>query len=42
MMVGDALKEHKMRSRGKVVSVGVAPWGVVDHREDLIGSEVSH
>ena len=30
-----------MRSRGKIVSIGIAPWGVVDHREDLIGSQVT-
>uniref|UniRef100_H2Y089 Transient receptor potential cation channel subfamily M member 3 n=1 Tax=Ciona intestinalis TaxID=7719 RepID=H2Y089_CIOIN len=38
-IVGNALKEHKAKSRGKVFSIGVAPWGVVDHREDLIGSQ---
>nr|CAB3267283.1 transient receptor potential cation channel subfamily M member 1-like [Phallusia mammillata] len=38
-IVGNALKEHKARSRGKIISIGVAPWGVVDHREDLVGSQ---
>lgn len=38
-IVGNALKEHKARSRGKIYSIGVAPWGVVDNREDLIDSQ---
>uniref|UniRef100_H2YVV7 TRPM SLOG domain-containing protein n=1 Tax=Ciona savignyi TaxID=51511 RepID=H2YVV7_CIOSA len=39
-IVGNALKEHKAKSGGKIFSIGVAPWGAVDHREDLIGSQV--
>ncbi|XP_039270713.2 transient receptor potential cation channel subfamily M member 1-like isoform X2 [Styela clava] len=38
-IVGNALKEHKARSRGRIYSIGVAPWGVVDNREDLITSQ---
>lgn len=39
--VGDALKEHSSKSRGKVCAIGIAPWGIVENKEDLIGQDVS-
>lgn len=39
--VGDALKEHSSKSRGKVCAIGIAPWGIVENKEDLIGRDVS-
>uniref|UniRef100_A0A3Q2XLS3 TRPM SLOG domain-containing protein n=1 Tax=Hippocampus comes TaxID=109280 RepID=A0A3Q2XLS3_HIPCM len=39
--VGDALKEHSSKSRGKVCAVGIAPWGIVDNKDDLLGRDVS-
>lgn len=39
-VIGSALKEYKSQSRSKICSIGVAPWGVVDNREDLIGTQV--
>ncbi|KAM9408338.1 transient receptor potential cation channel subfamily M member 1-like [Pholidichthys leucotaenia] len=40
--VGDALKEHSSKSRGKVCAIGIAPWGIVENKEDLIGRDVTH
>lgn len=38
--VGDALKDHSSKSRGKVFAIGIAPWGIVENKEDLIGKDV--
>ncbi|XP_067827311.1 transient receptor potential cation channel subfamily M member 7 isoform X2 [Heptranchias perlo] len=38
--VGDALKEHISRSSQKICTIGVAPWGVIENRNDLIGRDV--
>lgn len=38
--VGDALKEHSSKSRGKVCAIGIAPWGILENKEDLIGKDV--
>lgn len=40
--VGDALKEHFSRSSKKICTIGIAPWGVIENRNDLIGRDVSH
>lgn len=39
--VGDALKDHASKSRGKICTIGIAPWGIVENQEDLIGKDVS-
>ncbi|MGH0117429.1 UNVERIFIED_CONTAM: hypothetical protein FKN15_034616 [Acipenser sinensis] len=39
--VGDALKDHSSKSRGKVCAIGIAPWGIVENKEDLIGADVT-
>ncbi|XP_061561791.1 transient receptor potential cation channel subfamily M member 1-like isoform X2 [Phycodurus eques] len=39
--VGDALKEHSSKSRGKVCAVGIAPWGIVENKDDLLGRDVA-
>lgn len=39
--VGDALKEHCSRSSKKICTIGIAPWGVIENRNDLIGRDVS-
>ncbi|XP_028437026.1 transient receptor potential cation channel subfamily M member 1 [Perca flavescens] len=39
--VGDALKDHSSKSRGKVCAIGLAPWGIVENKEDLIGRDVT-
>ncbi|KAK2919823.1 hypothetical protein Q8A73_002027 [Channa argus] len=38
--VGDALKEHYSRSSKKICTVGIAPWGVIENRNDLIGRDI--
>ncbi|XP_078386316.1 transient receptor potential cation channel subfamily M member 7 isoform X5 [Cetorhinus maximus] len=38
--VGDALKEHISRSSRKICTIGIAPWGVIENRNDLIGRDV--
>ncbi|KAK1874826.1 Transient receptor potential cation channel subfamily M member 1 [Dissostichus eleginoides] len=38
--VGDALKDHSSKSRGKVCAIGIAPWGIIENKEDLIGRDV--
>ena len=40
--VGDALKEHSSRSSRKICTIGIAPWGVIENRNDLIGRDVRH
>uniref|UniRef100_A0A8C1PJU1 Transient receptor potential cation channel, subfamily M, member 1b n=1 Tax=Cyprinus carpio TaxID=7962 RepID=A0A8C1PJU1_CYPCA len=39
--VGDALKDHSSKSRGKVCAIGIAPWGILESKEDLIGKDVN-
>ncbi|MEQ2200287.1 Transient receptor putative cation channel subfamily M member 7, partial [Xenoophorus captivus] len=38
--VGDALKEHCSRSSKKIYTIGVASWGVIENRSDLIGRDI--
>ncbi|XP_005364478.1 transient receptor potential cation channel subfamily M member 7 isoform X1 [Microtus ochrogaster] len=38
--VGDALKEHASRSSRKICTIGIAPWGVIENRNDLAGRDV--
>uniref|UniRef100_A0A8C9SQ45 non-specific serine/threonine protein kinase n=1 Tax=Scleropages formosus TaxID=113540 RepID=A0A8C9SQ45_SCLFO len=38
--VGDALKEHSSRSARKICTIGIAPWGVIENRNELIGRDV--
>uniref|UniRef100_A0A8C6SPQ4 Transient receptor potential cation channel, subfamily M, member 1b n=1 Tax=Neogobius melanostomus TaxID=47308 RepID=A0A8C6SPQ4_9GOBI len=39
--VGEALKEHSSKSRGKVCAIGIAPWGILENKEDLLGKDVT-
>lgn len=39
--MGDALKKHFSRSSKKICTIGIAPWGVIENRNDLIGRDVS-
>ncbi|XP_034018663.1 transient receptor potential cation channel subfamily M member 1-like [Thalassophryne amazonica] len=39
--VGDALKDHSSKSRGKICAIGIPPWGIVENKEDLIGRDVT-
>ncbi|KAL7980079.1 hypothetical protein Chor_001347 [Crotalus horridus] len=38
--VGDALKEHASQSSRKICTIGIAPWGVIENRNDLVGKDV--
>nr|XP_014340314.1 PREDICTED: transient receptor potential cation channel subfamily M member 7 isoform X5 [Latimeria chalumnae] len=38
--VGDALKEHASSLPRKICTIGIAPWGVIENRNDLIGKDV--
>lgn len=39
--VGDALGDTLVQSRSNIVTIGVAPWGVIHNRGDLVGRDVS-
>ena len=39
--VGDALGDTLVQSRNNIVTLGIAPWGVVHNRSDLTGRDVS-
>lgn len=39
--VGDALGDTLAQARNNIVTIGIAPWGVVHNRNDLIGKDVS-
>ena len=39
--VGDALGDTLVQSRNNIVTLGIAPWGVVHNRSDLVGTDVS-
>uniref|UniRef100_UPI00398F13A0 transient receptor potential cation channel subfamily M member 1-like n=1 Tax=Pristiophorus japonicus TaxID=55135 RepID=UPI00398F13A0 len=39
--VGDALKDHSSKSRGRICAIGFAPWGIVENKMDLIGKDVT-
>nr|XP_033775417.1 transient receptor potential cation channel subfamily M member 1 isoform X2 [Geotrypetes seraphini] len=39
--VGDALKDHSSKSRGRIYAIGIASWGIVENKEDLIGRDVT-
>ena len=41
MHVGDALNNHSVKMRDRIVTLGIAPWGVLNNRESLVGKDVS-
>lgn len=38
--VGEMLREYLPKTRTNLVVIGIAPWGVVNDRESLIGGNV--
>jgi len=38
--VGDALGDTIVQARNNIVTIGIAPWGVVHKNTDLIGQDV--
>ena len=39
--VGDAISDRTTKTKNKVVAIGIAPWGIVENRDNLIGRDVS-
>jgi hypothetical protein len=40
--VGEAISDRTTKTKNKVVAIGLAPWGIVENKEDLIGKDVSY
>jgi len=38
--VGDALGDTIVQARNNIVTIGIAPWGVVHKNEELVGQDV--
>ncbi|XP_052700937.1 transient receptor potential cation channel subfamily M member 1-like isoform X3 [Crassostrea angulata] len=38
--VGDAISDRATKLKNKVVAIGIAPWGIVENKEELIGKDV--
>ena len=39
--VGDVLGDWMTQAKNNIVTIGIAPWGVIHNRNDLIGRDVS-
>ena len=39
--VGDALGDTIVQARNNIVTIGIAPWGVVHKNSDLVGQDVT-
>ena len=39
-IVGDILKDYYPKSKHNLVAIGIAPWGVVNEKDSLIGCGV--
>ena len=39
--VGDAISDRTLKAKNKIVAIGIAPWGIVENKDDLIGKDVS-
>jgi len=39
--VGDALGDTIVQARNNIVTIGIAPWGVVHKNEELVGQDVT-
>jgi len=39
--VGDALGDTIVQSRNNIVTIGIAPWGVVHKNDELVGQDVN-
>ncbi|CAL1532413.1 unnamed protein product [Lymnaea stagnalis] len=38
--VGDAISDRTTKTRNKVVAIGITPWGIVENKESLMGSDI--
>ena len=39
--VGDAISDRSLKAKNKIIAIGIAPWGIVENKDDLIGKDVS-
>jgi len=39
--VGDALGDTIVQARNNIVTIGIAPWGVVHKNHELVGQDVT-
>lgn len=39
--VGDALNNHSVKMRGRITTIGMCSWGVLNKRENFLGKDVS-
>ncbi|KAL4227851.1 Transient receptor putative cation channel subfamily M member 7 [Mactra antiquata] len=37
--VGDAISDRTMKAKNKIIAIGIAPWGIVENKDDLIGKD---
>lgn len=35
--IGDALSGERSKRTGRVIALGIAPWGIVENNQELIG-----
>ena len=38
--VGDAISDRTLKAKNKIIAIGIAPWGIVENKDDLIGKDV--
>ncbi|XP_013397522.1 transient receptor potential cation channel subfamily M member 1-like isoform X2 [Lingula anatina] len=38
--VGEGIGEQSLKTRNNIVTIGIAPWGIVHNRQELIGKDV--
>jgi len=38
--VGDAISDRSLKAKNKIIAIGIAPWGIVENKDDLIGKDV--
>ncbi|KAL3865684.1 hypothetical protein ACJMK2_043048, partial [Sinanodonta woodiana] len=39
--VGDAISDRTLKAKNKIVAIGIAPWGIVENKDDLVGKDVT-
>ncbi|XP_052793004.1 transient receptor potential cation channel subfamily M member 3-like isoform X2 [Mya arenaria] len=38
--VGDAISDRTLKAKNKIIAIGIAPWGIVENKDELIGKDV--
>ena len=39
--VGDAISDRTLKAKNKIIAIGIAPWGIVENKDELLGKDVS-